>query len=461
MAPESQIEQTITRLWHKVLGIETIGVNDDFFIDLGGDSLVVVQIQKALSKELGKSLSVNALFRYPTIRSLTNYICEQENLQDTSKKTNVSEIESPETKIRIDQELVSGNLSKPESHQTKIDPSITALIRPKTSLKQSLESKFSAIKRDFHIFTQSKNGPVTEAELDKFVQNTIMQKHEWFIIGASVCRDALVCVKEIDREKFQVVSIQLNSGVHDNENFRFPTPTIIHLSIKNIPEFPTKNSIKDLKFEIEHFYLSEFFSGTKSPEGICTKANFQPKIDTYMNRSHFFSKHKNLSTSMSGICHHLAEVFSYAIQAIESYLQDHQDIHFYTSASVYNADDDHLQIFQIDEFAKGKQQSILMDIPHYIESLKVETQEGDPIKSSDYQSKIVIYDQLGQVIKEINSTKGLFENTLKGIGILPLAFEAFISVEHILLREQLGNIQGLDEQIVAKVIKSSYCEGWA
>ena len=43
MAPESEIEKRLSAIWQRVLGIETIGVNDNFF-DLGGDSLLAVQL---------------------------------------------------------------------------------------------------------------------------------------------------------------------------------------------------------------------------------------------------------------------------------------------------------------------------------------------------------------------------------------------------------------------------------
>ena len=53
---QSQIEQKIVQIWQEVLGIENIGVKDNFF-DLGGDSLVLIQLPNQIVKNIrGKSL---------------------------------------------------------------------------------------------------------------------------------------------------------------------------------------------------------------------------------------------------------------------------------------------------------------------------------------------------------------------------------------------------------------------
>jgi hypothetical protein len=68
--PQSVMEKKLAAIWGEVLGIPTIGIHDNFF-DLGGNSLLVVQIQNRLGKELaGRDIQVVELFQYPTIASL-------------------------------------------------------------------------------------------------------------------------------------------------------------------------------------------------------------------------------------------------------------------------------------------------------------------------------------------------------------------------------------------------------
>ncbi len=71
--PESQLEKTIAALWQDVLGLSAVGANDNFF-DLGGHSLLVVQVQRRLGEALGQELPITDMFRFPTIRSLAQHL---------------------------------------------------------------------------------------------------------------------------------------------------------------------------------------------------------------------------------------------------------------------------------------------------------------------------------------------------------------------------------------------------
>ncbi|GGH50431.1 hypothetical protein GCM10008014_15540 [Paenibacillus silvae] len=70
-APLTELERTISSIWEEVLGIEKVGVKDNFF-DLGGHSLLVVKVCSKLSEEIGQVVPVLHMFRYPTIEDLVN-----------------------------------------------------------------------------------------------------------------------------------------------------------------------------------------------------------------------------------------------------------------------------------------------------------------------------------------------------------------------------------------------------
>ncbi|HKV38268.1 MAG TPA: phosphopantetheine-binding protein, partial [Blastocatellia bacterium] len=70
VAPEGEIEQAVALIWRDVFGIEQIGANDDFF-NMGGNSLVAIQVISRLRKELELDLPMSALFENPTISSLS------------------------------------------------------------------------------------------------------------------------------------------------------------------------------------------------------------------------------------------------------------------------------------------------------------------------------------------------------------------------------------------------------
>jgi acyl carrier protein len=76
-APESQVEQTIAAIWQEVLKVEKVGIHNNFF-DLGGHSLLMVQVHDKLCKVLGTRFSMVELFRHPTIAALARYVGQAE-----------------------------------------------------------------------------------------------------------------------------------------------------------------------------------------------------------------------------------------------------------------------------------------------------------------------------------------------------------------------------------------------
>jgi amino acid adenylation domain-containing protein/non-ribosomal peptide synthase protein (TIGR01720 family) len=73
IAPANHTERTLSTIWLESLKLKTVGVNDNFF-DLGGHSLLGLQIFNRIEKELGASLPLNTLFAAPTIRELASLI---------------------------------------------------------------------------------------------------------------------------------------------------------------------------------------------------------------------------------------------------------------------------------------------------------------------------------------------------------------------------------------------------
>ena len=75
VAPCSQLEQTITQIWQQSLGIEPVGIDDDFF-ELGGDSLLAVHLIAKISEATQTKLSPHSLMDAPTIATLAELITQ-------------------------------------------------------------------------------------------------------------------------------------------------------------------------------------------------------------------------------------------------------------------------------------------------------------------------------------------------------------------------------------------------
>ncbi|BAZ51970.1 amino acid adenylation domain-containing protein [Nostoc sp. NIES-4103] len=81
VAPTTPEEKILAAIWMNILGIEQVGINDNFFA-LGGDSIRSIQILSQ-AKEQGLSFSVQQLFQHQTIHELVQELKTQEN--DTTK----------------------------------------------------------------------------------------------------------------------------------------------------------------------------------------------------------------------------------------------------------------------------------------------------------------------------------------------------------------------------------------
>jgi phthiocerol/phenolphthiocerol synthesis type-I polyketide synthase E len=69
VAPSGEIEAEIARSWQEVFGMELIGIHDNFF-DLGGDSLVALQLAARLAEAFSLEITVRHLFEAPTVAGI-------------------------------------------------------------------------------------------------------------------------------------------------------------------------------------------------------------------------------------------------------------------------------------------------------------------------------------------------------------------------------------------------------
>jgi amino acid adenylation domain-containing protein len=79
--PRNELELKLNQIWQKVLGIESIGIYDDFFA-LGGNSLLLVRLLAEIEKIFDSSITLKALFGFSTIAELANILSQEktENL---------------------------------------------------------------------------------------------------------------------------------------------------------------------------------------------------------------------------------------------------------------------------------------------------------------------------------------------------------------------------------------------
>ena len=69
VAPRDEVEQLIADTWRELLGVERVGVTDDFF-SLGGHSLLAAQVVARILRDFGVHLGLHSLFIAPTVEAL-------------------------------------------------------------------------------------------------------------------------------------------------------------------------------------------------------------------------------------------------------------------------------------------------------------------------------------------------------------------------------------------------------
>ncbi|WP_158447897.1 non-ribosomal peptide synthetase [Aquimarina longa] len=73
VAPTNDVEQKVVTIWQELLGIEQIGIHDNFF-DLGGHSILAMKLMVIINKEFSKAMNISYLFQYPTIALFSEQI---------------------------------------------------------------------------------------------------------------------------------------------------------------------------------------------------------------------------------------------------------------------------------------------------------------------------------------------------------------------------------------------------
>ncbi|WP_024831760.1 SDR family NAD(P)-dependent oxidoreductase [Ruminiclostridium josui] len=114
----TKLEKIIGNIWGAILEIGEISIHDDFY-DLGGNSLLSINMANKLKEQLNVEIDINNLFEHYSIADLAVYISEKypESTQDKSFEDDLD-------KAVANQECVTTNTVLPESNKIAIQDSI-------------------------------------------------------------------------------------------------------------------------------------------------------------------------------------------------------------------------------------------------------------------------------------------------------------------------------------------------
>src|ERR1043166_6840792 len=84
-APRTQVEFEVERIWAEVLSLRQVGIHDNF-LDLGGHSLAATRIVSRMAGKFQVEISIESLFRSPTIAGMACVIADQVENENNLEK---------------------------------------------------------------------------------------------------------------------------------------------------------------------------------------------------------------------------------------------------------------------------------------------------------------------------------------------------------------------------------------
>lgn len=69
VAPRDEIESRLLEIWERVLGVQPLSVDDDFF-DLGGHSLLALRLFSEIERQFGRNLPLTSILKAPSIEKI-------------------------------------------------------------------------------------------------------------------------------------------------------------------------------------------------------------------------------------------------------------------------------------------------------------------------------------------------------------------------------------------------------
>ncbi|HVF90714.1 MAG TPA: SDR family NAD(P)-dependent oxidoreductase [Blastocatellia bacterium] len=103
-APRNEMERDIAELWQEILGVERVGIKDNFF-DLGGHSLLATRLVARLRDLFNVSLPLQKFFEAPSVAGLAQAISDLKTELDDVERSRILELLAGLSDEEVDTDL--------------------------------------------------------------------------------------------------------------------------------------------------------------------------------------------------------------------------------------------------------------------------------------------------------------------------------------------------------------------
>lgn len=104
VAPRNTVEEILVSIWETVLGLESVGIHDNFYA-LGGDSMRSLRVA-AMAKARGIALSIRLIAQNPTIAALSAALRSNDTEAEQDLRTEPFSLISAEDRARLPEDIV-------------------------------------------------------------------------------------------------------------------------------------------------------------------------------------------------------------------------------------------------------------------------------------------------------------------------------------------------------------------
>ena len=174
-APNNEIEAQLCQTWEEVLGIDKIGIHDNFF-RIGGDSIVSIQLVSRLrQKEF--TLSVKDIFEAPTVAQLA-ILLETKSAEQAKIDAEQGELTGEFELLPIQQRFFEQAYPKPKhwnqaftikipAHlsKEKIEETLEALAKQHDILRSSIIDSENKLKQCYHATSEKTQAPLQTVDV--------------------------------------------------------------------------------------------------------------------------------------------------------------------------------------------------------------------------------------------------------------------------------------------------------
>jgi amino acid adenylation domain-containing protein len=145
-APSTSAEVALTKIWCKLLGVEQVGIHENFFA-IGGNSLLAIRMIHEIKRQIAPNMPVRMPFQFPTIQELAKALLTQKLAE---RKPELIQLQAgnraPEVFLIIDGDSVGlFKLSRFMDKELRLYASVVPL--PEAALKASAKKQFSELPR--------------------------------------------------------------------------------------------------------------------------------------------------------------------------------------------------------------------------------------------------------------------------------------------------------------------------